>query len=99
MSGMPRQPRDRNPARPPKRQGEEREMQEASEPRSYGQSAPPPTPEEIEAIQNIEDLTDEPVREGDEEAKAPSGTVSAWRKRKDREFEDLAGEPVGDDPN
>lgn len=97
MSGMPRQPRDRNPARPPKRDVESREIQEQREPRSYGQSARPPTPDEKEAIQNIEDFTDEPMREGDEE-QGSAGAVSAWKKRKDREFEDLAGEPVGDDP-
>lgn len=98
MSGIPRQPRDLNPARPPERQGDGREMQGQRSPRSYGQSATPPTPEEVEAIQNIEDLTDEPVREGDEEA-GSTGTISAWQKRKDREFEDLAGEPIGDDPS
>ena len=96
MSGIPRRPRDRNPARPPKRD-DERDLQEHREPRSYGQSAPPPTADELEEMQQIEDLTDEPVREGDDNADTGSGTVVAWKKCKEREFEDLAGEPVGVD--
>jgi hypothetical protein len=63
---MPRIPslrRKRNPARPPDRRGTDDAESEATRPRrrphSYGQSAPPPQP------QDAEELAGEPMREED----------------------------------
>lgn len=50
-----------------------------------------------DAIDEFEDLTDEPVREGDEKASDGSPPASNGKKRQLREFEDLAGEPVSDE--
>jgi hypothetical protein len=64
--------------------------------RSYGQSAEAPKRGQDE-IEDFEDLTDEPVREGDDTASDNSGAVRTRKKREMREFEDLAGEPVLDE--
>ena len=93
MSGIPRIPRDMDPRRPRHRQSEESSNTPA---RSYGQSAEPPG-NVHDDIDEFEDLTDEPVREGDESTDDRSGAARSKQKRKLREFEDLAGEPVLDE--
>jgi hypothetical protein len=58
-------PRKRNPARPPRRRGapeaDDQAAQPRRRPRSYGQSAPPPQP------QDAEELAGEPMREEKDE--------------------------------
>ena len=94
MSGIPRIPRDIDPRRPKK----ERENQASSgkPARSYGQSAEPPE-REREEIEEWEDLTEEPVREGKDEPSGGSKAGENKKKRELREFEDLTGEPVLDE--
>jgi hypothetical protein len=93
MSGIPRMPREGDPRRPRKQREDEPSGLPA---RSYGQSAEPPK-RGHDDIDEFEDLTDEPVREGDDEPSTGAGPSSSKRKRELREFEDLAGEPVLDD--
>jgi hypothetical protein len=95
MSGIPRMPRDSDPRSPRKQPDDARELS-GNPPRSYGQSADV-SDRKIEEMEKFEDLTDEVVREGDDE---PSGGDSPSKRKQDRklrEFEDLAGEPVMDD--
>ena len=93
MSGIPRIPRDMDPRRPHNTQSEESSGKPA---RSYGQSSEAPK-QGHEDIDEFEDLTDEPVREGDDAPVNGSGAARARKKREMREFEDLAGEPVLDE--
>ena len=48
-------------------------------------------------IEEWEDLTEEPVREGADEPSSGSGSAANKKKRQLREFEELAGEPVLDE--
>lgn len=52
---------------------------------------------EQEDIEDFEDLTDEPVREGADAPPEGSGAARNKEKRELREFEELAGEPVLDE--
>ena len=96
MSGISRMPRDSDPRRPLKTPDDARETT-GNPPRSYGQYVDM-SRQEQDDIEDFEDLTDEPVREGDD---APEGDApSAGDRKKERqlrEFEDLAGEPVVDE--
>lgn len=94
MTGIPRMPRDSDPRRP--RKPRDGEKSSGQPPRSYGQSAEPPE-RAHDDIDDFEDLTEEPVREGDDEPASGSSPRSRKQERKLREFEDLAGEPVLDD--
>ncbi len=93
MSGIPRIPRDMDPRRPRNAQGDESPGTPA---RSYGQSTEA-SKREYDDIEEFEDLTDEPVREGEDTASDTSGAARTRKKREMREFEDLAGEPVLDE--
>lgn len=95
MSSIPRMPRDGDPRRPRKDADDDRQPA-GNPPRSYGQFAEAPKRKQDE-IEDFEDLTEEPVREGDDSAAQGSTGASRKKERQLREFEDLAGEPVMDD--
>lgn len=94
MSGIPRIPREMDPRRPRTRKDEEQPS--GGQARSYGQSVETPK-QDHDDIDDFEDLTDEPVREGGSSPSEGSGASHARKKRELREFEDLAGEPVLDE--
>ena len=56
-----------------------------------------PLRREQDDIEEFEDLTDEPVREGKDEPDSGPSPADRKKERDLREFEDLAGEPVFDD--
>jgi hypothetical protein len=87
---IPRVPRDSDPRRPPRRDGEAEESGQR-EGRSYGQSAPVP-----ELLDEFEEVTGEVAREGDEPDAGDDKTGAAKRKtlRQLEEFEELTEEPV-----
>lgn len=92
MSGIPRMPRDSDPRRP-RKDADDTRQPSGNAPRSYGQYAEAPKRKQDE-IEEFEDLTDEPIREGDDVPTQGSKQGSRKRDRQLREFEDLAGEPV-----
>lgn len=95
MSSIPRMPRDSGPRRPRKDEDDARQPA-GNPPRSYGQFAEAPKRKQ-EDIEDFEDLTEEPVREGDDSSAQGSGPSPRKKDRQLREFEELAGEPVMDD--
>lgn len=95
MSGIPRMPRDNDPRNPRKQPDDARELS-GNPPQSYGQSADV-SDRNLEEMEEFEDLTDEVVREGEDEPSEGDSPSKRKQDRKLREFEDLAGEPVFDE--
>jgi hypothetical protein len=89
---IPRVPRDRDPRRPPQRDGEANDNTPKKAARSYGQLAPTP-----ELLDDFEEVTGEVAREGDEPAESADAQTARRERaelRKIEEFEDLTEEPV-----
>lgn len=89
---IPKIPRDRDPRRPPRREGDALENDGEQKARSYGQFAPVP-----ELLEEFEEVTGEVAREGEElgdTADVQTARQERSRLRQLEEFEDLTEEPV-----